>query len=163
MALNLQHARFVGVLKTSFSLKASNLLDQDYWMVDQTFYFYLNNETSVEVPKGYLTDGASVPRLLWAFIPPWGAYGQAAVLHDYLCEYLTVTTERNDVKISRKECDAILNHAMLLVGVPWFKRWLIYLAVCFYRIVFCVSNPNPNPHKQELELALMQEDSGDPT
>lgn len=34
------------------------------------------------VPKGYKTDLASVPRLLWALFPPFGRYAFAAVIHD---------------------------------------------------------------------------------
>lgn len=161
MALTLKGSRFVGVLKTSFSLVASKQLGRDYWMVDETFYFYTADDKVVEVPRGYLTDGASVPRLLWAFIPPWGAYGQATVLHDYLCEYLRMTQGNTPVDISRKECDAILNHAMVLVGVPTFRRLMIYLGVSLYRVLFCVTQPNPNPAKREMELQLMQENSGD--
>ncbi len=36
------------------------------------------------VPKGYVTDLASVPRLFWFVLPPFGRYSQAAVIHDYI-------------------------------------------------------------------------------
>jgi hypothetical protein len=43
----------------------------------------------VVVPAGTMTDGASVPRPLWWFLPPWGDEATLpAVLHDYLCEQL---------------------------------------------------------------------------
>lgn len=38
----------------------------------------------VTVPKGFITDLASVPRILWFLLPPFGRYTQAAVAHDYL-------------------------------------------------------------------------------
>lgn len=38
----------------------------------------------LEVPDGFVTDGASVPRALWWLFPPTGRYFLAAVVHDYL-------------------------------------------------------------------------------
>lgn len=37
-----------------------------------------------KVPVGFTSDGATVPRILWALFPPVGRYFLAAVLHDYL-------------------------------------------------------------------------------
>lgn len=36
------------------------------------------------VPKGSVTDLASIPRFLWALLPPFGRYAFAAVIHDML-------------------------------------------------------------------------------
>jgi len=40
---------------------------------------------TITVPKGKITDLASVPRILWVLLPPFGRYSQAAVIHDHLC------------------------------------------------------------------------------
>lgn len=41
----------------------------------------------VTVPKGYITNGADVPRIFWSFFPPnRPAYLPAVIIHDYLCE-----------------------------------------------------------------------------
>ena len=43
-----------------------------------------------DVPAGMITDGASIPRVLWVIYPPFtGLYRQAAVIHDYYCETRT--------------------------------------------------------------------------
>lgn len=36
------------------------------------------------LPKGFISDGASVPRLFWSVFPPVGEYFGSALLHDYL-------------------------------------------------------------------------------
>ena len=41
-------------------------------------------ERVIEVPQGFETDFASVPRFFWRVVPPWGRYSPAAVVHDYL-------------------------------------------------------------------------------
>ena len=38
------------------------------------------------VPPGFVTDGASVPRLLWWLFPPTGRYFKAAAVHDWLLD-----------------------------------------------------------------------------
>jgi len=40
----------------------------------------------ITIPKGFVTDYASVPRYLWWLYPPVGGYDDAAVVHDYLYE-----------------------------------------------------------------------------
>lgn len=41
----------------------------------------------VKVPKGYVTDGASIPRIFWIFFPPnKPQYLAASVVHDYLTD-----------------------------------------------------------------------------
>ena len=44
-------------------------------------------ERIVRVPVGFVTDFASTPRWSWPFLPPTGAYGKAAVVHDDLYQH----------------------------------------------------------------------------
>lgn len=92
-----------------------------------------------------------MPRLFWNMIPPWGAYGQAAVVHDLLCEYLTVVRNGKPVKITRAECDNVLNQAMQNLGVPTAQRLMIYGAVCAYRVTFNITEPSATLLKRRLE------------
>ena len=39
---------------------------------------------TIIVPKGFITDLASVPRFFWRLFPPGGVYNEAAIIHDYL-------------------------------------------------------------------------------
>ncbi len=138
-------------LDTRYDAYASRVLGHDHWRVLTPFSYKIDEESWVTIPKGYLTDGASVPRLFWNMIPPWGVYGQAAVVHDLLCEYLSVVRNGKPVLITRKECDAVLNQAMQNLGVPTLQRWLIYSAVCAYRVTFGVNEPSTTLLKRELE------------
>jgi hypothetical protein len=51
----------------------------------------------VIVPKGFVTDFASIPEKLFSFLRPDGDYVYAAVLHDYL--YWEQTTDRDTADI----------------------------------------------------------------
>lgn len=74
----------------------------------------------VVVPKGFVTDFASIPRLFWSALPPDGEYAYAAVVHDYL--YWSQTR-------SREEADDILKIAMEDFKVGTVKAGAIYAAV----------------------------------
>lgn len=142
---------------TQYSEFASDTLDSDYWVVTNSFKYYLGEKDSdqwVHVPYGYLTDGASVPQIFWNIIPPWGKYGQAAIVHDLLCEYLIVQTLNGPRQITRKECDQIFLEAMLVVGVPSWKAKMIHSAVALYRVVAKVTKPSFSRAKYDVEEAL---------
>lgn len=72
------------------------------------------------VPTGFVTDGASVPRIFWNLFPPSGSYFPAAIVHDWHYAHSTKT---------RKECDQLFRGNMKLCGCRWYTRAIIYRAV----------------------------------
>lgn len=74
----------------------------------------------VKVLPGLITDYASVPRIFWPILPPYGRYGKAAVLHDALYQFNV---------FPRKICDKLFLLAMKVLKVPKWKRKTMYLAV----------------------------------
>lgn len=90
----------------------------------------------IRVPRGFVTDLASIPRWGWAILPPDGPWVKAAVIHDYL--YSTGGTgvwKKHPPSItrpepySRAEADRILDEAMESRGVGAVWRFVIYWAV----------------------------------
>ncbi len=70
-------------------------LDWDFYYVDGDLQWAPTSDPTlpnVNVPKGFVTDLASVPPILWSKYPPTGRYAYAAIVHDYL--YWTQTTTR---------------------------------------------------------------------
>jgi hypothetical protein len=63
-----------------------------------------SNLASFTVPRGFVTDLASIPRVFWSVLRPDGNYAYAAILHDYL--YWTQTRPR-------KVADDIIRRSML--------------------------------------------------
>ena len=154
MADTVKFTQFDAGLMVTYDAEASKLLGMDYWRVTQGFRYYIGAKDSnrwVDVPAGYLTDGASVPKIFWGFIPPWGSYGQAAVVHDLLCEYLEITVDGVKQSITRAEADQILLEAMVVLNVPEVTRTAISGAVDAYRIVARVSQPTVDPAKRTYE------------
>ena len=68
------------------TLLVSPLADGKTWILRKEFGYDVGakgSEDQVNVPALFMTDFASVPRLLWAVLPRWGRYGNAAVIHDF--------------------------------------------------------------------------------
>lgn len=121
----------------TYNFVLSKQKDIDLWNTDGDFTYTIGDPADqkfVTVPAGFLTDGASVPRIFWDLFPPWGVYGQAAILHDWLCtnRVLTKNGDSNELKLTQQEVDLVLAAAMKALGTPWWKRTLIYRAVWLY-------------------------------
>ena len=74
----------------------------------------------IQVPAGFSTDFASIPRPLWAWAAPHGKHSLAAVVHDYL--YL-------EQRFSRRVNDAIFYRMLRALGVRPTKAWAMWAAV----------------------------------
>lgn len=80
------------------------------------------NEHIYTVPKGFLTDLASVPRAIWSLYPPNDTRTiRAAIIHDYL--YCGIEN------ISRQEADSILYDALIADGLSRYTAYKYWLAV----------------------------------
>ncbi|EDQ9400003.1 DUF1353 domain-containing protein [Salmonella enterica] len=92
------------------------------WRVYEPFAFYLSNDERdvTEVPAGFITDLATVPRIFWTVLPPDGKYVKAAIIHDYLYDNALRT---------KFEADRIFLDGMTVLGVPKWKRTVMYWAV----------------------------------
>ena len=80
-----------------------------------------NKPVLVTVPKGFITDLASIPRIARFFIIKNGRHRAAAIVHDYLC--------RLKMEFSRVLADKIFLEAMKISDVPRLRRWLMFAAV----------------------------------
>lgn len=117
-------------------------LDADWrrWRLEQPLRYdvgRLGSGRTIEVPAGFVTDGASVPRLLWAWLPAWGRYSRAAVVHDYCYAMLGAAVPLDPdmrealrpLPASHREADAIFYEAMQVCGVGAPTRFLMWAAV----------------------------------
>ena len=86
----------------------------------------------VVVPEGYVTDLASVPRLLRWAVPVANAKNRrAAVVHDYLCTH----GEALGLVRDQKQADKVFREALGVEGLGRFKSGALYYPVrTFQRI-----------------------------
>ena len=79
----------------------------------------------IVVPKGFVSDGASVPRALWSLYPPFGRYLEAAIVHDWFC----VLGQKEASPIDYRDAAKVFKEAMKVCGVSWWRRNKMYWAV----------------------------------
>ena len=87
---------------------------------------------TVTVPKGYITDLASVPRVCWAFIAPFDV-ARAAVVHDIMYEKINGAynlgkiPSKRDRELYRKIADDVFRDGMR-AAEPAVPKWKIFSA-----------------------------------
>lgn len=80
----------------------------------------IGDNITVQIPKGFISDGASIPRILWGIFPPLHKWTDSAIIHDFL--YKTQF-------IDRKVCDEIFLKCMLEDRVNKIVSYLFYFSV----------------------------------
>jgi len=75
---------------------------------------------SYTVPKGFISDLTSSPRIFWSIIPPSGTYNKASLLHDYV--YSTKL-------LPRDQADKLFLEATTSLNVNVFIRKSMYYAL----------------------------------
>ncbi len=75
--------------------------DEKNWKLLEPFEYHVDtypSEKIIQVPTDFITDFASIPRIFWVILSPFGEYGKAAVIHDWLyrtpdCGYTKVEAD----------------------------------------------------------------------
>ncbi len=112
-------------------LIVSPLSDGRNWRLCRSFTYHIGTKHSrhyIRVPKGFITDFASTPNFLWNWLPYWGKYGKAAIVHDWLYK----KKEIQGKPVTRCLADKIFKEAMIVGGTPSWKAQLMYLAVHWF-------------------------------
>ena len=78
----------------------------------------------VTVPKGFITDGATVPRIFQNLVPKYHRYLMACIVHDYMCVHRLV--------YSTKEIRRVLKINLERSKISPAYRWTIYYSTKFF-------------------------------
>lgn len=76
------------------------------------------------IPENYVTDWATIPRVVVWLFPRFGNHAKAAILHDYL-----LTDAMPAGRVTSVDADGLFRRAMKELGVPPVKRWLMWTGV----------------------------------
>jgi hypothetical protein len=85
------------------------------------------NGVFIEVPAGFATDLATIPFPLTAISHRFGPYNRAVIIHDYI--YASRGWIGDDIRMTRKEADALMYNLMLQDGTPRWKAQMMWSAV----------------------------------
>lgn len=82
----------------------------------------------IVVPTGFVTDFASIPRVLQVIIPPRGVYNRPAVVHDFLYNKAPIDP-MTDKRCTQARADSIIKEACENCDNRTSQRWAIYLGL----------------------------------
>ncbi len=96
----------------------------------------------IDVPEGFVTDFASIPRVFWSILPPHGAAMPASVVHDYyytehpiyvFAKYQELTTpwimQYYKPERERLVADQEFRKNLIAAGISKFQAEIMYRAV----------------------------------
>lgn len=105
-------------------------IDGTRWRLARDLVFASGFVGAITVPRGFVTDFASVPRMPLLFAVFGDRGHAAAVVHDWLYQTHQVGSPRT-TPVTRDESDHVFHEALIEEGVaPWRAR-AMYLAVKF--------------------------------
>lgn len=96
-------------------------LTETTWALIAALVYESDNYGRLTVPKNFQTDFASVPRVPIAFWLTGDTAHEAAVVHDWLYQTHGVPT--------RQQADGVFLEAMAAMGIPVWRRQIMYRAV----------------------------------
>jgi len=97
------------------------LIDGKSWELMENYIYALNDGRTLFIPRGFIFDFASIPRIAWRLFPPaTGKHRTPALIHDHLCA---------NGSVSWQEAAEIFLQAMKVAGVSYLKRYTIYWSV----------------------------------
>ena len=125
--------------KIVYDPDASDVLKTETYRVTNEIFYRPRKfpDLVVYIEDGFLTDGASVPRVFWSIVPPWGMHGDACVVHDKLCKTYAVYSlaKQRMIDIDRSLVDRILYDALETDKAASWKLRLFIVSTTLYRFV----------------------------
>ena len=108
----------------------SGQLPSFHWITDKNVALdapltYLLAGFAFVVPRGFVSDFASIPKLFWGLFGPTGKYTWAAILHDWFCKLLP----SKKCPVSARDADRYFRLACAELGVDPITRWLLWTGV----------------------------------
>ena len=109
------------VTEPAFRIKAAN----KYELITDLVYRSDFLQREITIPRGFVTDWASIPRVFWTIASPVDDAQLSGTLHDFLYSL------QGRTGISRKDADRVFYEAMGVdvVPVPMWKRLAMYYSL----------------------------------
>jgi len=125
--------------------------DMDFWWLSADMIWTLpGGEKAIPVPRGFVTDFASVPEYFWAWMPPIGRYGLPAIVHDWLYW---------DQTLLRHQADDIFESALVDLGVARWRRFVLYRVVRWFGGRYWRENSTAKERGEGRVLKLFPDDA----
>lgn len=134
-----------------------------YKLIKSFEYYYTvgkNLTESIIMPKGRVTDFASVPALLHWLLPPTDKHlMKPSLIHDVLYSEELITNKNTGAYFTRKESDIEMFKMMMILGAPRWKLFSVYTALRLFG--WWGYHYDPKDQKKPLQRKLVDFIRGD--
>jgi hypothetical protein len=113
----------MGAFVTPLEIKECSDLDSGTWELEMPLVYQSSDMQTIIVPKGFVCDLASVPRLPVIYALCGNTSQKAATVHDYL--YRKGCTP----EVERDRADWLLRDASESQEVSGWRRWMMWCGV----------------------------------
>ena len=111
-------------------------LDNGHYRLLKPYMYSTNAGSAIIVPKGYITNGADIPRFFWRLYPPFSPeYLPAVIIHDYLCDEADAMIDKADRKRAFLFADDVFREILLKLGVSRIRATIFYKAVRLWHTI----------------------------
>jgi len=99
------------------------------WELTEDWEYSLEGK-KYRVPKGFVFDGASVPKYFQSWLSPMGILLLAGLIHDYGYKYAGLLSDSGELESkTQKELDIIFREVAIETNGFFFLNWIAYLAL----------------------------------
>lgn len=101
------------------------------WEIGEDYHFSMNGESYV-IPKGFVFDGASVPKFLATWLSPVGVLLVGGLVHDYIYKYTVLLKKGKKTTsevMTQKEADVIFRDINIEQNGFHLLNYLAYWAL----------------------------------
>lgn len=107
------------------------------WEVVEDWTFAIDDVEYV-IRKGFVFDGASIPKYFWAYLSPIGVLLIPGLVHDWAYKYaslekVTKVTKRKihteTLEVDQKSADVLFHQVAVAVNGLWFANIVAYYAL----------------------------------
>lgn len=120
---------FTDILKYEFT--GSYYHHRPLYVITEVFSYNFGSKEKpvavITIPVGFVTDFASIPWPLSVLFKPDGPWAKAAVIHDWLC---------NDLSVSNIAKDSIFYEALGVLGIGKVVSFFLFLGVRIWHLFF---------------------------
>lgn len=111
------------------------------WEVVEDYYLYVPwYNITLFIPKGFIFDGASIPRVLWPLLSPTGILFIPGLIHDYGYRYNYLRDENNNIifkGLGQKFFDRLFSKLGAYInGMPVLDKTAYYALRLFGRFAW---------------------------
>lgn len=101
----------------------------------------------VNIPKGYKTNGADIPRIFWSLYPPFKPkYLDVIILHDWLYD---IALTKEDLA----KADNLLKEGLAKYGANGFTQFWFHFGVRFYsKYIKKIDTTRANQYRENFKV-----------